>query len=279
MKKDIEKLELWLLFEAMYRLYGYDFRHYSYASARRRILLQLQQKKLSCMADLQHLVIHNEQAADDLLSAMSINVTEMFRDPEFFKLIRHQVLPQLLTHSHLKVWHAGCSSGEEVYSMSILLNELKLLKQTQLYATDFNNEIIEKAKLGSFNLKNMRQHIQQYHQAGGEEEFSQYYSVKNNEATITSALKKQIMFSHHNLTEDGSFGEMNIIVCRNVLIYFNKELQNRVIRLFYDSLCDGGYLCLGSHESLLFSDVEDQFTTLSATHKIYRKNSQATKLD
>jgi len=271
MKRDIEKLEQSLLFEAMYRLYGYDFRHYSYASARRRILLQLQQKNLSSMAELQHLVIHDEQAADDLLLAMSINVTEMFRDPEFFKLIRHQVLPQLMAHSHIKIWHAGCSSGEEVYSMCILLNELKLLSQTQLYATDFNSAIIEKAKRGVFNLKTMRQHIQQYHQAGGEEEFNQYYSVKNNEATITDALKKHIMFSHHNLTEDASFGEMNMIVCRNVLIYFNKQLQNRVIQLFYDSLGDGGYLCLGSHESLLFSDLEDQFSVVSSAHKIYQK--------
>ncbi len=271
MNKDIEKLEISLLFEAMYRLYGYDFRHYSYATARRRVLLQLSQQHLPNVAALQDLIIHNEEAADHLLLVMSINVTEMFRDPAFFKLLREDVLCQLKQKDHLKIWHAGCSSGEEAYSMSIILHELDLLKKTQLYASDFNIEIIEKAKKGAFNLKKMRQNINQYHQSGGTEEFSQYYDVKDDLAVFSKALKKNILFSHHNLTEDGSFGEMDIIICRNVLIYFNKSLQKRVIQLFYDSLCPGGFLCLGSHESLFFSDLSRQFKTISQAQKIFKK--------
>ncbi len=271
MKKDIEQLETSLLFEAMYRLYGYDFRHYSYASARRRVLLQLKKQNLPNVAALQHLIMHNEEAAEHLLRVMSINVTEMFRDPLFFKCLREKIVPQFRTKEHLKIWHAGCSSGEEVYSMSIILKELNLLKNTQLYASDFNIDILEDARQGTFHIKKMRQNINQYHQSGGTEEFSQYYSVINHLAVFTDELKANILFSHHNLTEDGSFGEMDIIVCRNVLIYFNPVLQKRVLQLFCDSLSQGGFLCLGSHESLFFSDVTSQFRVVSQTQKIFQK--------
>jgi len=271
MKNDVEKLEITLLFEAMYRLYGYDFRNYAYASARRRVLLQLKDKKLDTIAQLQHLVLHDDVAADDLLLALSINVTEMFRDPLFFKALRSSILPQFKKNQHLKIWHAGCSSGEEVYSMAVLLTELELLSHTQLYATDFNAEIIEKAKLGQFRLAKMRDHIRNYQKAGGVEEFTNYYTTEHNNAVIAQVLKKHIMFSHHNLTEDGSFGAMDMIVCRNVLIYFDKALQKRVFKLFLDSLTIGGYLCLGSHETLIFSGVTECFKAVSESQKIYQK--------
>ncbi len=274
MAKDIERLEISLLFEAMYRLYGYDFRDYAYASSRRRVLLQLQQKKLDNVSQLIHLVMHDEIAADDLLLALSINVTEMFRDPSFFKMLRHSILPKFNSKRHIKIWHAGCSSGEEAYSMAIILSELELLEHTQIYATDFNDSIIEKAKLGLFDLKKMRGHIFNYQKSSGIEDFASYYQIIDNNAVISKAMKKHIMFTHHNLTEDGSFGEMDMIVCRNVLIYFDKTLQQRVFRLFSDSLVVGGYLCLGSHETMLFSPVKHLFETVSESKKIYRKVSE-----
>lgn len=271
MSSKLEKLELTLLFEAVYRLYGYDFRNYSIASAKRRVFILLKKLKLESLGQLQHLVIHDVQVADELLLLLSINVTEMFREPEFFKALRKTVLPNLKDLAHIKIWHAGCSSGEEAYSMAILLLEQKLLRKTQLYATDFNAEIIEKAKQGTISLKHMREHIQRYQQSGGVEEFINYYNIKNNTAVFNKDLKSNIMFSHHNLSEDGSFGEMEIIICRNVMIYFDKKLQLKVFKLLFESLASQGYLCLGSHESLLFSGIADEFEVVSEKHKIYRK--------
>lgn len=271
MSSKLEALELSLLFEAVYRLYGYDFRRYSKSSAKRRVFVLLKKLKLNSLGELQHLVIHDEQIADQLLLLLSINVTEMFRDPAFFKALRQTVLPSLESLAHIKIWHAGCSSGEEAYSMAILLLEQKLLCNTQLYATDFNAAIIEKAKQGAMSLKNIREHIQRYQQSGGVEEFINYYSIKDNTAVLNENLKRNIMFSHHNLTEDGSFGEMDIVICRNVMIYFDKELQQKIFKLFFESLAPQGYLCLGSHESLMFSGLSSQFEVVSKEHKIYQK--------
>ena len=269
MPQEKQQLEITLLFEAMYQRYGYDFREYSYPSARRRVLHLLHIKQLNTIAELQHLVIHQESMADELLMTLSINVTEMFRDPLFFKLLRDTILPRLSHEPHLKVWHAGCSSGEEAYSMAILLHELKLLNNTQIYATDFNKAIIEHAKQGIIPLNKMQSHIENYQLSGGHNDFADYYLAQKDNAILSQLLKKRIMFSHHNLTEDGSFGEMNLIICRNVLIYFDKSLQARVFQLFVDSLCIGGFLCLGSHETLYFSQIEHLFEPISAKQKIY----------
>ena len=266
----IERLEIELLFEALYRQYGYDFRNYSYESARRRVLHRTQLDNLNSISELQHRVLHDETAADTLVQDLSINVTEMFRDPLFYSALRKQVLPLLAEHEHIKVWHAGCASGEEAYSMAIMLTEMGLYGQSQLYATDFNNTALDKAKSGVFPIKMMRDYTRNYQEAGGRQQFSDYYHARYDGAVMDSALKKNLVFAHHNLTTDTSFGEMQIIVCRNVLIYFNRELQERVLQLFADSLCKGGFLCLGSHETLQLSSLAKRFETVSANRRIYR---------
>lgn len=271
MISEAEILEIDLLFEAMYRRYGYDFRNYAFASAQRRVLHNMKKNKIESIGELQHRLIHDEQVADALLIDLSINVTEMFRDPLLFKTLRNNILPALAKDEHLKIWHAGCSSGEEAYSMAILLNELGLLEKTQLYATDFNNQILKQAKKGILQLGDMRSHIKNYQSSGGIQEFTNYYRAKHGHAILDKLLKKNIMFSNHNLTGDGVFGEMNLIICRNVLIYFDKKLQNRVFELFLDSMAENGILCLGSHETLSMSSVAKQFETISEPHRIYKK--------
>lgn len=271
MDKKPEDIEIKLLFEAMYMRYGYDFRSYSYASAKRRVLFHVQKNHLPHVSALMHWVLHDAHAADNLLLDLSINVTEMFRDPLFFKYLRNKILPQFSSLEHIKIWHAGCSSGEEVYSMAILLHELNELVRSQLYATDFNESIIKQAQAGIINLKEMKNHIGNYQKSGGTADFSDYYFAQDDHALLDKKLKTAIMFANHNLTEDASFGEMSMIVCRNVLIYFNKELQQRVFKLFDDSLDIGGYLCLGSHETLKFSDIAQRYETVSKQHRIYKK--------
>lgn len=270
-----EKLEIDLLFEAMFRRYGYDFRNYAFDSALRRVKFHTQKNHYKNIGALQHAIIGDERKADALLIDLSINVTEMFRDPAFFSQLRKSVLPLLGTEESLKIWHAGCASGEEVYSMAILLNELDMLQQTRLYATDFNHEILARAQAGYVDLKTMRKHIQNYHKSGGEFEFSDYYHAGSSQALFNKSLRKQIMFSQHNLVGDGVFGEMHLIICRNVLIYFNKELQNRVFQLFNDSLAEGGFLCLGSHETLNLSPIRCEFEVISQGQRIYQKKTPA----
>ena len=271
MTDDLERVELRILFEAMYHRYGYDFRNYAYASTRRRIHKHIKKNNFANIAELQHHVLHNEHAVDALLIDLSINITEMFRDPPFFKALRKQVLPEYRDEDHLKIWHAGCSSGEEAYSMAIILKELKMLDNSQLYATDFNNEILNKAKKGIIDIKKMRAHIKNYQRSDGAEDFADYYTAKDNGAILSQTLKNKIIFSNHNLAADSVFGEMQIIVCRNVLIYFDTKLQNRVFKLFVDSLADNGILCLGSHETLRISKFAQNFETISETQRIYRK--------
>ena len=268
---DIERLEIELLFEGLYRCYGYDFRKYSYSSARRRVLHRINLDHLQSISELQHRVLHDDIAADTLVKDLSINVTEMFRDPAFYWALRQHVLPLLSEYKHLKIWHAGCASGEEVYSMAILLSEEKLYARSQLYATDFNNAILDRAKSGVFPLAHMRDYVRNYQMAGGDYEFSDYYHAQYDNAVVDSALKKNLLFAHHNLTTDTSFGEMQMVVCRNVLIYFDKELQEKVLQLFYDTLCEGGILCLGSHETLQLSSLANKFDVISPEQRIYRK--------
>ena len=267
-------LEIELLFEAMFRRYSFDFRDYAYDSAKRRVILHLSKHHINSIAELQHKIIYHEQAADELLIDLSINVTEMFRDPLFFKSIREQILVKLGSQDHIKIWHAGCSSGEESYSMAIFLYETGLIKRSQIYATDFNNKILDKAKQGILDLKFMRTHITNYQNAGGTEEFTDYYQADHQHAILKKFIKEPIIFSNHNLTRDSSFGEMQLIICRNVLIYFDKKLQEQVFKLFAESLAVGGFLCLGSHETLSFSSIFYQFETVSEKLKIYQKISE-----
>ncbi len=269
--QETEDIEAALFLEAIKMKYGYDFSGYSRAHIKRRIQNRLGKTGFQSILELAHHVIKDETLFSKVLSDFSINVTAMFRDPAFFKYLRNHVIPVLESYPQINIWHAGCSSGEEVYSMAILLKECGLYDRCQIYATDFNCNILSKAKDGIYSLEEIREYTQNYNLAGGTRSFSEYYLAKYNHAILELDLKRKIVFAEHNLVADGSFGEMNLILCRNVLIYFKKPLQNRVNRLFLDSLSKGGYLCLGPKETLAYSDVSADFESVSEEFKVYRK--------
>lgn len=266
-----ENLEIKLLLEAIYLKYGYDFRDYAVAHTKRRLEYRKEVSGLNNYAEMLHQAIYDEDFFSTVLFDLSINVTEMFRDPWFYKEVREIVVPHLKTYPFVKVWHAGCSAGQEVYSMAILLEEASMKERAQIYATDFNERVLKTAKNGIYPIDDIKQYTSNYIQSGGREAFSDYYTADDKHVILKSSLRKRVLFSSHNLVTDGVFGEMNVIFCRNVLIYFNKDLQERVLELFYESLCPGGFLCLGSKESLKFSKVVDKFEEVAAREKIYRK--------
>ncbi|NSL50836.1 protein-glutamate O-methyltransferase CheR [Bacillus sp. P2(2020)] len=268
---ELEKIEVMLLLEGIYRYYGFDFRDYAYSSIKRRIQHRMGIEKIPTISALQEKVLRDRHLLGKLLSDFSINVTEMFRDPSFFKFIRTDILPKFINAPLIRIWHAGCSSGEEVYSMAILLYETGLYNKTKIYATDMNENILEKAQKGQFHINRMQVYTRNYHQAGGTKEFSEYYVANNDIVTFHPFLKENIVFAHHNLATDHSFNEFHIIVCRNVLIYFNQTLQNRVQRLFYDSLCIDGYLALGNKEVITDSTLWDKYLEVNPVEKIYKK--------
>ncbi len=272
---DDEQLEIQLFLEAIYRKYGYDFREYSVAHTRRRLEYRRALEGMTNYSQMQHKVIYDPRFFEQILLDLSINVTEMFRDPWFYKKVREIVLPHLHTYPFVKIWHAGCSAGQEVYSMGILLEEEGMTSRAQLYATDFNEAILEKAQKGIYPMDLVRQYTTNYQAAGGINSFSDYYTADYDHVIMQSRLRERVLFTPHNLATDGVFGEMNVIFCRNVLIYFNRELQNKVFQLFYDSLVPGGFLCLGSKESPRFADVADKFELVSEREKIYRKKRSA----
>ena len=206
-----------------------------------------------------------------LLFDFSINVTEMFRDPSCYLNIRKSVIPVLRTYPFIKIWHAGCATGEEVYSMAILLKEEGMYDRAQIYATDFNEAVVQKAKAGIFQIDRIKTYTSNYQKAGGTESFADYYTADYDSVIMDQALKKNIVFAHHNLVTDSVFGEMNLIMCRNVLIYFDRNLQNHVFKLFLDSLCYGGFICVGSKESIRFSKYSDSFEDAVRDEKIYKK--------
>jgi chemotaxis protein methyltransferase CheR len=269
-----QDIEIRLLVEAIYQKYGYDFRNYSQAHVKRRILNRFNLSGMKHITDMIHESVYNHKFVDQLLTDLSITVTEMFRDPPFYKVLREEILPILQSYPFIKIWHAGCASGEEVYSMAIMLKEEGLYAKTQIYATDFNPLIIKQAKDGIFPINRMKEFTMNYQKAGGKGAFSDYYTASYESAKLLDALKKNIVFATHNLVTDSVFAEVNLVVCRNVLIYFDRELQDKVIRLFVDSLPGGGILCLGSKENLQFSDHYDQFNPLVAKERIYIKKYQ-----
>lgn len=266
-----ENLEISLLLDAIYRKYGYDFRDYSTASIKRRILRRLSMSGLKSISELQHKIIYDESFFTSLLHDLSVNFTEMFRDPSFYHVLRKKIIPELNDLPFLKIWHAGCATGEEVYSVAIVLKEEGLYNRTQIYATDFNEKVIQKAKEGIYDIERLKMYTQNYQKAGGLASFADYYTARYEYVLMKKSLKKNITFSDHNLVTDGVFGEMNMILCRNVLIYFSRELQNRVFRLFKESLSNGGFLCVGTKESIRFSDISDDFEDVAKKEKIYRK--------
>lgn len=266
-----ERLEIQLLLDAVFLKYGYDFREYAGTHIKRRLEHRKKITGLSTYAEMQHRIIWDEDFFNLLLLDLSINVTEMFRDPWFYRAVRQMVIPHLKTYPHIKVWHAGCSAGQEVYSMGIMLEEEEMRSRSQTYATDFNELILAKAKSGIYPLDVIREYTANYIKAGGKQSFSDYYTADDSNVILSSRLRERVLFSSHNLVTDSVFGEMHLIFCRNVLIYFNRELQEKVLQLFCNSLCPGGFLCLGSKETLGLSSVAEQFEVVANKEKIYRK--------
>ncbi|HEY8176173.1 MAG TPA: protein-glutamate O-methyltransferase CheR [Gemmatimonadaceae bacterium] len=268
---ELERVEIELLLEGVFRQYGFDFRSYAYASIRRRLWKRVEAEQLTNISELQARVLHDQDAMERLLLDLSVNVTAMYRDPQFYVMYRSTVIPLLRTYPFIRIWHAGCSTGEEVYSMAILLEEAGLYDRARIYATDINEVVLQQARRGIFPLDRMQEYTENYIKAGGTRSFSEYYTAKYDGALFDQRLVRNVVFAQHNLVTDRGFSEFNVIFCRNVLIYFDKELQNRVHSLFYDSLVRLGVLCLGSKESLKFSRYESCYERLDTTEKVYRK--------
>jgi len=270
-KPDLERIEIELLLEGIFRHYGFDFRAYAYASIRRRLWKRIAEEGLSSVSALQERVLHEPALMEKLLLDLSINVTAMFRDPTFYITFREHVVPLLRTYPFIRIWHAGCSTGEEVYSMAMLLREEGLYDRSRIYATDINEVVLQRAKAGIFPLDRMQEYTDNYIRAGGKRSFSEYYTAKYGGALFDQSLTKNVVFSQHNLVTDRSFSEFNVILCRNVLIYFDKTLQSKVHSLFYDSLAMFGVLVLGSKETLRLMSHEDCYQQIAPPEKIFRK--------
>jgi len=268
---DLEALELELLLEGVFRRYGFDFREYAPASLRRRIWRRVHAEGLTSISSLLGQLLHDPPTMERLLLDLSINVTAMFRDPTFYVAFRQKVVPALRTYPFTRIWVAGCSTGEEVYSLAILLQEEGVYERARIYATDINESVLERARAGVFPLEKMQEYTNNYIRAAGTRAFSEYYVAAYDGAQFDRSLVESVVFAQHNLASDGSFNEFNVIVCRNVMIYFDKTLQDRVHRLFYDSLSRFGILALGHKESIRFSAFEERYEELDAAEKLYRK--------
>ena len=266
-----EAIEIALLLEGVHQHYGFDFRQYARASLRRRLWRRVYAEGLATISGLQERVLHDQAAMERLLLDLSINVTSMFRDPGFFASFRQNVVPSLRTYPFLRIWNAGCSTGEETYSLAILLREVGLYDRTRIYATDINEAVLVSAAEGIYPLAKMKEFTENYLAAGGSRSFSDYYRAAYGGAQLDRSLAENVVFAQHNLVTDRSFSEFNVILCRNVMIYFDRPLQNRVHQLFYESLPMYGILAVGSKESLRFSDVESCYEEINGREKIYRK--------
>ena len=266
-----QKIEIDLLLQAISRKYGYDFRNYAKASIKRRIMNVLSSSGLKTISEMQHKLLYEKEFFDTLLVKLSVNVTEMFRDPSFYKALREEVIPQLKPRPFIKIWHAGCATGEEVYSMAILLKEENLYEKSWIYATDFNEQVLKKAREGIYPIDMLKKYSYNYQRAGGAASLADYYTARYDFVIMENSLKRNIVFSDHNLVTDGVFAETDLILCRNVLIYFDAKLQNHVFKLFRDSLSEQGFLCLGSKETVKFSEYADDFEDTVGKEKIYRK--------
>jgi chemotaxis protein methyltransferase CheR len=268
---DLERLEIGLLLEGVFRHYGFDFRSYAYASLRRRVWKRIEAEGLATVSALQDRVLHDPDAMNQLLLDLSVNVTAMFRDPSFYRVFREKVVPLLRTYPFTRIWVAGCSTGEEVFSLAILLEEEGLYGRTRIYATDINEVVLDQARRGVFPLDKMQEYTQNYIRAGGTRSFSEYYVARYDGALFSKSLLANVVFAQHNLVSDRAFNEFNAILCRNVMIYFDRSLQNRVHQLFYDSLDMFGVVGLGHKESMRFTPFEERFEELDAAERLYRK--------
>ncbi|MCI0423559.1 MAG: protein-glutamate O-methyltransferase CheR [Acidobacteria bacterium] len=267
----LEETEIYLLLEGIYRHYGFDFRNYAFASLRRRVWNVVRDEKLNSISALQERVLHDRTCLERFLLALSVHVSAMFRDPDFFRIFRAKAVPLLRTYPYIRIWLAGCSTGEEVYSIAILLQEEGLYERSRIYASDMNEAVLRAAKAGIYPLQLMRSYTANYIKAGGARSFSEYYTAAYDNALMRPSLLENVVFCQHNLATDGSFNEFNVILCRNVMIYFDKTLQERVHGLFYNSLVNFGLLGLGDKESLHLTAYEHSYEQLSDEEKLYRR--------
>lgn len=270
-KDDPEEIEVKLLLEGIFLFYGYDFREYATGSIMRRIRKSMNEEKADTISSLQEKILHNPSCMERFLINVSINTTAMFRDPKFYLSFRKKIIPEISKLPFIRIWQAGCSTGEEAYSLAILLLEEGLYEKSRIYATDMNYKVIEKAKSGIFPVRVMKDYTSNYIESGGKNSFSEYYRAEYENAIFHHFLQKNIVWAEHNLVTDSSFNEFHIIMCRNVMIYFNNFLQERVHRIFYDSLSSGGFLCIGDKETINLTCYENSYELLDAKEKIYRK--------
>lgn len=267
----IEAEELKQMLEAVRAVYGYDFTDYAEVSVKRRVTSFMGNRKLESIDTLQRMLLSDDKLFEEFIREISVTVTEMFRDPTFYRAIREKVVKRLRTYPFIKIWLAGCATGEEVYSLSILLKEEGILGRSVIYATDINQRSLQIAREGIYPLEYMKSYTTNYQQAGGRGNFSDYYIAKYGSALFDQSLRENVVFSSHNLATDKSFNEFQMIICRNVMIYFNQQLQSRVIGLFHDSLCSFGFLGLGNKESLLFAANQKDFVDVDRREKIFMK--------
>lgn len=270
---ELTDTEVEMIINDLIALYGYDFTNYSRASLKRRMAMLISSDRFPSFAEFRFKLRNEKAYFNRFIEKITVNVTEMFRDTSFYKTVRNDILPVLATWPMIRIWHAGCSTGEEVYSMAILLQEANLLHKSLLYATDINPSVLEKVRAGIFPMGQMKQYSENYILSGGKKDFSSYYTAKYDSVKFDEALGKKIVLATHNLVSDHSFNEFQLIMCRNVMIYFDKPLQDRVLHLFYDSLENLGYLALGSKESLKFTDIQQNFEQHESREKIWRKIS------
>lgn len=258
------------LVDLIKKIHGFDFSSYSKASFKRRILRVMQNKKLE-FYDLKHALVNNQAFFQNFLDEITVNVTEMFRDPSFYKALNDLVIPYISTYQHVKIWSAGCSSGEEVYSLAILLNETGLLKKSFIYGTDINTEMLKEARRGIYSLKKVKGYAENYQYSGLKGSLTDHFTIMYDAATIHSELKPNTLFSVHNLVSDTVFNEFQLITCRNVFIYFETELQEKVLELFYNSLAPLGFLCMGSKETIRSDKFKKKFKVINSKENIYQK--------
>ena len=270
-RDDVERIEIDCLLEAIFRRYGFDFREYAPASLRRRVARRMELEGVKTVSALQERILRSPELMEALILDLSINVTAMFRDPSFYVAFRENVVPLLRTYPFTRLWVAGCSTGEEVYSLAILLEEEALYDRTRIYATDINEAVLNRAREGVFPMAKMKDYTQNYIRAGGTRSFSDYYLSAYDGAAFDQTLTRNVVWAQHNLVSDRSFNEFNVVVCRNVMIYFDRELQSRVHNLFYESLSRFGILALGHKESIAFTPHASNYEELDAAERLYRK--------
>lgn len=270
---DVERVEIDALTGAIFDYYGFDFRLYATSSLKRRLWKFAEKEGLKTLSALQEAILHDGAAMERLLGVLSVKVTSMFRDPGFYRSFREHALPLLRTYPSVRIWHAGCASGEEVYSMAILLQEEGLLAGSRIYATDFNQDAIRRAKAGIYPIDRMQEYTRNYIDAGGKRTFSDYYTASHDSVKMNPALVRDVVFAQHDLATDHSFAEVNALICRNVLIYFNRDLQDRVHEIFHATLVPFGILALGAKESLRATRWARAYVTLDDRYKVYRKVS------